>query len=134
MEERHAGARGRPVLLFRAGEDPAAREAAGRKSEDPADYPRPDMAVEIDISPPKVDRPSIYSDLRVAEVWRFVKGEKLVIEQLQADGSYAVVERSRFIPVPADDVLRWLRDGIAEPQPAWNRRLNQWAMELGRRP
>ncbi|MGP0069914.1 MAG: Uma2 family endonuclease [Isosphaeraceae bacterium] len=112
----------------------AAREAAGRKSEDPADYPRPDMAVEIDISPPQVDRPSIYRDLRVAEVWRFVKGETLVIEQLQTDGSYAVVERSRFIPVPADDVLRWLSDGIAEPQPAWNRRLNQWAMGLGGRP
>ena len=36
----------------------AAREAAGRKSEAPTDYPRPDLAVEIDISPPQVDRRS----------------------------------------------------------------------------
>ena len=41
----------------------AAAEALARESKDPADYPWPDLAVEIDISRPQVDRPSIYSAL-----------------------------------------------------------------------
>jgi len=109
-----------------------AREALALKSLDPADYPRPDMAVEIDISPPQVDRPSIYQDLGVVEVWRLVRGQKLVIEQLQADGSYAPVEESRFLRIRPEDVLRWLNDAETERESAWYRRLNEWAMGLGR--
>lgn len=108
-----------------------AKEAARRKSKDPADYPRPDMAVEIDMSPSQVDRPAIYRDLRVAEVWRFVRGEKLIIEQLQPDGSYVIVEQSHFLRVRPDEVLRWLNEAYTEREFVWQRRLNQWAMTLG---
>ena len=111
----------------------AAMEAWARKSIDPHDYPHPDMAIEIDLSPPQVDRPAIYRDLRVVEVWRFVRGEVLIIEQLQPDGSYAAVEGSRFLRVRPDDVLRWLNAAAAERPSVWNRRLNRWAMGLGRR-
>ena len=52
----------------------AAKEALARMSLDPADYPRPDLAIEIDMSPPQVDRPAIYTDLGVVEVWRLVRG------------------------------------------------------------
>ena len=44
-----------------------ARAALARQSTDPADYPRPDLAMEIDVSPPQIDRPAIYADLGVAE-------------------------------------------------------------------
>ena len=37
-----------------------ARAAVVRRSMDPADYPFPDMAIEIDISRSQIDRPSIY--------------------------------------------------------------------------
>ena len=57
-----------------------AQKALARGSKDPADYPRPDLAIEIDMSPPQVDRPAIYSDLGVAEVWRLVRGQELIIE------------------------------------------------------
>jgi Uma2 family endonuclease len=110
-----------------------AKEAFARDSMDPADYPRPDMAIEIDMSPSQVDRPAIYRDLRVAEVWRFAKGARLIIEQLQPDGSYAAVEASRFLLIRPDDVLRWLNEARTEDEAAWNRRLTQWAMRLGRR-
>jgi len=109
----------------------AAREGFARMSMDPADYPRPDLAIEIDMSPPQVDRSSIYRDLGVAEVWRLVKGQELIIEQLQADGSFAPVEVSRFLRVRPEDILRWLNEGANEAQPSWNRRLTQWAMGLG---
>jgi Uma2 family endonuclease len=110
----------------------ASRDALARGSMDPADYPRPDLAIEIDMSSPQVDRPSIYADLGVVEVWRFVAGKKLVIEQLQSDGTYAPVEASRFLRMSANDILGWLTADDSSQESAWNRRLNQWAMGLSR--
>jgi Uma2 family endonuclease len=108
-----------------------AKEAFARRSTDPADYPRPDLAIEIDMSSPQVDRPAIYADLGVAEVWRLVRGQELIMVQFQADGSYASVEESRFLHIRAEDVLRWLNEAATASEAAWNRRLNQWAMGLG---
>jgi hypothetical protein len=107
-----------------------AEEALARGSTDPSDYPRPDLAIEIDMSPPQVDRQTIYTDLGVAEVWRLVRGRELVIAQLQADGSYAPVDESGFLHIRAEEVLRWLSEAAPEREAAWNRRLNQWAMGL----
>ena len=42
-----------------------AREGLSRRSMNQADFPYPDLAIEIDMSPSKVDRPSIYRDLNV---------------------------------------------------------------------
>jgi Uma2 family endonuclease len=110
-----------------------AQEAWARNSKDPNDYPRPDMAVEIDQSPPQVDRPAIFRDLRVFEVWRFVRGEALIIEQLQPDGTYAAVEESQFLRVRPEEILRWVKAAATERPAVWNRRLNRWAMGLARR-
>jgi Uma2 family endonuclease len=107
-----------------------AKEAFARMSMDPADYPRPDLAIEIDMCPPQVDRPAIYQELGVAEVWRLIRGQELIIEHLQADGSYAPVEESRFLRVRGEVVLRWLNEATTEREAAWNRRLIQWAMGL----
>jgi Uma2 family endonuclease len=115
--------------------DPAkvrvAKEAISRMSMEPGDYPRPDLAIEIDMSAPQVDRRAIYKELGVAEVWRLVRGQAIIIEQLHADGSYAAVEKSRFLHIGAEDVLRWLNESANEREAAWNRRLNLWAMGLG---
>jgi Uma2 family endonuclease len=108
-----------------------AEEAFARKSMEPAVYPRPDLAIEIDMSPPQVDRPAIYKDLGIAEVWRLVRGQELIIEQLDADGSYASVDESRFLHVRASDVLRWLNEATTEREATWHRRLNEWATGLG---
>lgn len=108
-----------------------AKEALVRLSKDPADYPRPDLAIEIDISPPQVDRSTIYVDLGVIEIWRLVRGQELIIDQLQPDGSYARSEESRFLRIAAADVVQWLSHALSEREATWNRRLNQWAMGLG---
>ncbi len=77
--------------------DPAKLAAAARAkrnaSNDVADYPNPDLAIEIDISPSLIDRPGIYASLEVAEVWRF-DGERLVIERLTSAGGYMPIEAS----------------------------------------
>ena len=71
-----------------------------RRSDDIADYPNPDLAIEVDDTPPQVDRAGIYAALRVAEVWRF-DGDQLVIERLTPAGTYAAVDASGFLPVQA---------------------------------
>jgi Uma2 family endonuclease len=99
------------------------REAVARKSKNPADYPAPDLAIEIDVSSPQVDRPGIYAALRVVEVWRF-DGEAAVIEHPQLDGSYAPAEASRFLPIGPADIRRWLVQEDSSHRLAWQRRLN----------
>ena len=110
-----------------------ASEALARRSTDPADYPKPDLAIEIDVSGPRIDRPAIYADLRVTEVWRLGR-KSLVIEHLQPDGSYTPVEASRFLGIRPEGILEWLTADDRFDEPAWNRRLNEWAMRLGPQP
>jgi Uma2 family endonuclease len=100
-------------------------KARARKSNKIADYPNPDLAIEIDISPPGVDRRAIYAMLKVPEVWRF-DGESFVIEQLQKDGTSAPVESSRFLPVRAEEVYRWVGVEDSRDVLAWEQRLRAW--------
>jgi Uma2 family endonuclease len=96
-----------------------------RWSEKIKDYPNPDLAVEIDISRSKIDRPGIYAALQVPEVWRF-HDVKISIEQLQSDGTYAPAARSRFLPVEPDDVTRWVLVEDARGSVTWKQRLREW--------
>ena len=57
----------------------------------------------------------------------------LVIEHLQADGSYASVESSRFLPIRAEGVRRWLVVEDSTRRLAWERRLGEWVRGLGGR-
>ena len=66
-------------------------------------FPSPDLAIEIDISPPKVDRPGIYAALGVAEVWRF-DGDVAVIERLTPEAAMS----------PSRRVAGW-----QSPRPTW---------------
>ena len=61
-----------------------------RDSDDIAEYPNPDLAIEVDVSRPQVDRAGISAALRVAEVWR-LHGDTLTIERLTPEGTYATV-------------------------------------------
>ena len=110
----------------------AVRDAERRESTDPADYPSPDLAIEIDRSPPQIDRPEIYEALRVSEVWRFSKGPHLIIDHLQPDGSYAPAPASRFLHIRVEEILEWLSAEDVTREAEWHLRLIQWAMGLGR--
>jgi Uma2 family endonuclease len=102
------------------------RAAEARGTNDGTAFPIPDLAVEIDISPTKIDRPGIYSKLQVSEVWRF-GDETMSIEQLDGSGNYVAVEMSQFLFVRADEVIRWLREGKSMARPAWKRAIAEWA-------
>ena len=95
---------------------------------DMAGYPGPDLAIKVDVSPSKIDRPGIYAALRVPELWRFDgKRRQIVIERMAEDGSYRPVGRSEFLPVQADEVGRWVLTEDARDGSLWGRRLREWA-------
>jgi Uma2 family endonuclease len=99
------------------------------------DYPNPDLSIEVDISPPKIDRQGIYAALRVPELWRFDgENEQFIIERLADDGSYRPVARSGFLPIDAEEVRRWVIEENSDDEAAWAERLRTWvAAELGPR-
>ena len=101
-----------------------------RNNIDLAVDPPPDLAIEIEISRSALDRMGIYAALRVPEVWRF-DGERLSVEHLQPDGTYATVDASPGLPMlPLEEVVRWI--GLAETMDdhtEWNRQLREWVRE-----
>ncbi len=90
-------------------------------SNDVADDPNPDLAIEVDPTRPQVDRAGIYAALGVGEVWRF-DGE-LFIERLTPRGTYEVVDRSGFLPVRTDEVQRLIDERGTGDDMNWGRRL-----------
>jgi Uma2 family endonuclease len=96
--------------------------ALARDSAEIADYPNPDLAIEVDISVPQIDRASIYAALNVSEVWRF-DGKQVVIERLDSDGKYMAVDASLFLPIRAEDVQRWVVEEDSRDESSWARRL-----------
>ncbi len=109
--------------------DPAKLAAVGellaRKVNDIAGYPNPDLAVEVDISRPQVDRPAIYASLKVPEVWAF-DGETVRIAQL-IRGEYIESASSRWLPITASDATRWLvAENTTDPD-TWENRVREWA-------
>ena len=112
-------------FLFDADKLEAHARAVARKSNDVADYPNPDLAIEIDISPSKIDRLGIHTALKVPEIWRF-KHETVLIEQLGRDDTYTEVDASRFLHVRREEVVRWLIDEDCRNKAAWARRLREW--------
>ena len=84
--------------------------------------PNPDLAIEVDISRPEIDRPGIYAALGVPEVWRF-DNTRIIIERLTPTGAYVAVEASGFLPVRASEIHRWVVDEDLTDDMAWMRRL-----------
>jgi Uma2 family endonuclease len=98
--------------------------AAARRgrSRNLADYPNPDLAIEVDISPPAVDRLGIYAALSVTEVWR-LDGDLVIIERLTPEGRYVPVDSSGFLPVRAEEVRHWVIEEDSTDEMDWARRL-----------
>jgi Uma2 family endonuclease len=106
-----------------------ANEAIARRSNDQSDYPPPDMAVEVDLRRPVIDRPAIFAAIGVAELWRF-DGTKVLIEHLHDDGTYTASPTSRFLPIRVEDAHRWLIDEDSTDRSAWEERLAERARGL----
>ena len=76
-----------------------ARFARVRGLNDISLLPNPDLAIEVDISRPEIDRAGIYAALGVLEVWRFVDN-RIMIERLTPDGNVRRRRDERLSPRP----------------------------------
>ena len=99
--------------------------AAAADSNNIDDYPNPDLAVEVDVSPPKIDRSGIYAALGLPEFWRARK-RSVSIEQLDPDGNYVPPTQSRFLPVRPEDVTRRVFSEGSSDLVSWEERLRAW--------
>jgi len=70
--------------------------------------PSPDLALEIDVTRSSVSRMSIYSRLKVEEVWRY-DGQTIRIFLLDGKGEYQEVAESPTFPgIPIQELVRFL--------------------------
>ncbi len=105
-----------------------AEKVMGRQEFDPASDPPPDLAIEVDLSRPKVSRQPIYASLGVPEIWRF---DGRVLEVLvrvdDANERYVVSDRSLAFPkLPMREMDAWLQMGLRESQSAAVKSLRAW--------
>ena len=93
---------------------------------DPETIAVPDLAIEVEVSRPALDKLAIYAALGVPEVWRF-DGQALAVYQLRPDGTYVEAEASAALPqVPIPTLAVWLRRGLALDEMVWGDQLLDW--------
>ncbi len=99
--------------------------ALAKGGKDVSLIPNPDLAVEVDLSPPLADREGIYAALGVTELWVFENGA-LRMYRLGADRQYHPIEASGYLKIRADAVTRWLVEEDTSDDLAWLERLAAW--------
>lgn len=103
------------------------RRMRTREEYDPLGDPPPDLALEVEISRPLLNKLSVYAALGVPEIWRF-DGGQLGFWQRQNDDSYGPIENSVSFPyLRPEHLLPYLRlaDELGETS-----RLRQFAESL----
>lgn len=90
--------------------------------------PPPDLGIEIDITTDSRRRMGIYAAIRVPEIWRYQGADETVaIFVLQADGEYAVVERSGCLPlVTSADLTRFVQRRKQESENNLLKAVREW--------
>lgn len=92
--------------------------------------PPPDLAVEIELSRARPNRMSIYSRLRVPEVWRY-KGKKLTCSLLTETGHYTESDFSRAFPqLPLSELLRFVERRTQTDENSLVRSFREWVRTL----
>jgi Uma2 family endonuclease len=106
-----------------------ARRVRGMKRFDPAVYPPPDLAIEVDITSRSIPREPIYAGLGVPELWRF-DGSLLRVLRLD-NGVYREVEKSDAFPfLPMEQFSRFVRRMMDEEQTSVVREFRRWVRGL----
>ena len=109
--------------LLDPGKLEVAKAAHSKGSNDDTQYPNPDLAIEVDISRPKVDRPGIYAEIGVLDFAQ-LDGGTPVIERLGAEARYRPVEVSGRLGVNVAQLRRWVVEEDSSNAREWSRRCN----------
>jgi Uma2 family endonuclease len=103
-----------------------AADVVGKETLDLAVDPPPDLAVEIDISPPDVARQPIYAALGVPEVWRY-DGQRVQFLRRAGASGYISADRSLSFPdLPLEQVNALIQIGLRQGQSAAVQALTTW--------
>ena len=90
-----------------------------------AQYPPPDLAVEIDITNSSLNRLAIYSALRIPELWRF-DGTNLTMYTLQDEGYIVSLTSLALPPLAAHDLERFLQLQSTTGENSLIKQFRQW--------
>ncbi|MFN0122987.1 MAG: Uma2 family endonuclease [Blastocatellia bacterium] len=102
-----------------------ALEMQGKDEINLAVDPAPDLAVEIDVSSPTLNKLPIYADLGVPEVWIF-DGQETTFYQLR-DGAYVEAAASVVFPfLTATDLTNFLHLGHSGEITSMRRAFREW--------
>ena len=102
----------------------------GRDDYDPHNDPPPDLAVEVEVTNPLLDKLGIYAELGVPEIWRF-DGRQLTYWERQTDESYRQVENSvTFSFLRPEHLLPYLRIHDEEGETSRLHRVAEWLREM----
>ncbi len=92
--------------------------------------PRPDLAIEVEVTSPLLDKLAIYAGLGVPEVWRH-NPDGLAILLLGPEGDYHPASQSRAFPfLPIDGVRQQLASYDPDNETAWFRAYRDWVREV----
>ncbi len=105
-----------------------AAEVAGKDQIDLALDPPPDLAIEVDITNPSLNKFPIYESLGVAEVWRH-DGDKVEFHRLTKAG-YVTISNSVLFPfLPASVLPEFLHQGRFKGGNAMIRAFRKWVKQ-----
>ena len=100
-------------------------QVRGVEQIDLAQFPPPDLVVEVDITSSSLNRFSIYAALKVPEVWWY-SGRSLTIYALQS-GDYTESDRSVALPLlKAKDIERFLEPQLTVGENTIIKQFRQW--------
>lgn len=90
--------------------------------------PPPDLAIEVDVTSPSLNKMPIYAGLGISEIWLY-KGKKVAFLQLVGE-KYQPIENSIALPfLSSQKATEFLQKGLNEIYNKWVKEVRNWANE-----
>jgi Uma2 family endonuclease len=99
---------------------------SGVKRLDLAAHPPPDIAIEVDVTSPSLNKLPIYARIGVPEIWRY-DGQKLTIFLLQGSEYRDSDESQSISRLTSTTLSQLIVQGTSMKRSAWVRAVREWA-------
>lgn len=99
---------------------------SGVKRLDLAAHPPPDIAIEVDVTSPSLNKLPIYARIGVPEIWRY-DGQKLTVFLLQGSEYQESHESQSILRLTSTTLSQMIAQGISMKRSVWVRAVREWA-------
>ncbi|MGH9947900.1 MAG: Uma2 family endonuclease [Pyrinomonadaceae bacterium] len=100
----------------------------GLKNVDLTKDPPPDLAIEVDLTSPSLNKLTIYAALGIPEVWVYRDDEVIFFKTF--GGIYQETENSIAFPfLNNETVSSFLRSGFSEGSKKWSNKIREWVTD-----